>query len=71
MEKPLLPKLNDDGTVDYRELDSINTVNKEDVLAEIIPPTDGEEGKKLMEIQYHMLKAGCQNLNMEKMLKYR
>ncbi len=47
MEKPLLPKLNDDGTVDYRELDSINTVNKEDVLAEIIPPTDGEEGKKV------------------------
>ncbi len=47
MEKPLLPKLNDDGTVDYKELDSINTVNKDDVLAEIIPPTDGEEGIKV------------------------
>ena len=44
MEKPLLPKLNKDGTVDYRELDSINTVNAGDVLAEIIPPTEGEEG---------------------------
>lgn len=44
MEKPLLPKLKKDGTVDYRELDSINTVNVGDVLAEIIPPTEGEEG---------------------------
>lgn len=44
MEKPLLPKLKKDGTVDYRELDSINTVNIGDVLAEIIPPTEGEEG---------------------------
>lgn len=44
MEKPLLPKLKKDGTVDYRELDSINTVNVGDLLAEIIPPVEGEEG---------------------------
>lgn len=47
MAKPLLPKLNNDGTVDYRELDAINTVNKDDILAELIPPTDGENGIKV------------------------
>lgn len=47
LEKPLLPKLNSDGTVNYKELDSINTVNKGDVLAEIIPPVEGEEGIKV------------------------
>ncbi|WP_353095282.1 FapA family protein [Tissierella praeacuta] len=47
MEKPLLPKLNDDGTVDYRELDSINTTNEDDILAELILPTEGEEGIKV------------------------
>lgn len=47
MDKPLLPKLNIDGTVDYRELDSINTVNTGDLLAEIIPPTEGIEGIKV------------------------
>lgn len=44
MEKPLMPKLKADGTVDYRDLDSINNVNKGDVLAEIIPPRDGIVG---------------------------
>ncbi len=47
MAKPLLPKLNNDGTVDYRELDAINTVNKDEILAELIPPTDGENGIKV------------------------
>lgn len=47
LEKPLLPKLNADGTVDYRELDSINQVKKDDILAEIIPPSEGEDGKKV------------------------
>lgn len=47
MEKPLMPKLMEDGTVDYRELDSINTVNKDDILAEIIPPIQGKEGIKV------------------------
>ncbi|MDR7856242.1 FapA family protein [Tissierella sp.] len=44
MEKPLLPKINMDGTVDYKELDSINSVKKDDKLAEIIPATDGVNG---------------------------
>lgn len=44
MERPLLPKLKEDGTVDYRELNAINTVKKDDVLAEIIPPIEGIKG---------------------------
>lgn len=47
MEKPLLPKLKQDGTVDYRELDAINKVKKDEVLAEIIPPTEGTVGIKV------------------------
>lgn len=45
--KPLLPKLKEDGTVDYRELDAINKVVKDAVLAEIIPPTEGTNGIKV------------------------
>lgn len=44
MDKPLLPKLNVDGTVDYKELDSLNNVNEGDTLATIIPPMDGVDG---------------------------
>ncbi|MCK9443597.1 MAG: FapA family protein [Tissierellaceae bacterium] len=47
MNKPMLPKLRDDGTVDYKELDSINVVKKDDVLAEIIPPEEGVDGIKV------------------------
>ena len=47
MEKPLLPKLNKDGTVDYRELDSINNVKEGDILASIILPTEGIDGLKV------------------------
>ena len=47
MEKPLLPKILPDGTVDYRELDSINTVEKDDLLAEIIQPIEGIAGIKV------------------------
>lgn len=46
-EKPLLPKINPDGTVDYKELDSINVVKAGDILAEIIPPEKGEDGIKV------------------------
>lgn len=42
--KPLLPKLKEDGTVDYRELDAINKVEENAILAEIIPPTEGING---------------------------
>lgn len=44
LEKPLLPKLNPDGTVNYKELDSVNTVSKDDILAEIISPVEGVDG---------------------------
>lgn len=47
MEKPLLPKINKDGTVDYRELDSITKAKKGDILAEIIPPKEGCLGIKV------------------------
>ncbi|NLM05706.1 MAG: DUF342 domain-containing protein, partial [Tissierellia bacterium] len=43
-EQPLVPKLLPDGTVDFKELGTINQVNLGDVLAKIIPPTEGEEG---------------------------
>lgn len=46
-EKPLMPKINPDGTVDYKELDAINVVNSGDILAEIIPPEKGEDGIKV------------------------
>lgn len=44
LEKPLLPKLNEDGTVNYKELDAINNVKKGDILANIIPPIKGKDG---------------------------
>ncbi|NLK43008.1 MAG: DUF342 domain-containing protein [Tissierellia bacterium] len=46
-EKPLLPKINPDGTVDYKDLDAINVVKNGDIIAEIIPPIDGEDGIKV------------------------
>ncbi len=45
--KQLLPKLNEDGTVDYRELDAINSVKKGDKLVEIIPPEEGKDGVRV------------------------
>ncbi|MFA5575832.1 MAG: FapA family protein [Tissierellaceae bacterium] len=47
MNRPMLPKLREDGTVDYKELDSINVVKKGDILAEIIPPVEGIDGIKV------------------------
>lgn len=43
-QMPLVPKLLADGTVDYKELGTINQVQAGDVLAKIILPTEGEEG---------------------------
>lgn len=43
----IIPKVKEDGTVDYRDLDMINNVNKGDILAEIIPPKDGVDGIKV------------------------
>ena len=46
-KRKLTPKILKDGTVDYRELDSINNVNKGEQLAQIVPPKKGEYGYKV------------------------
>ncbi len=43
--KTLMPMLNSDGNVDYRELDSINRVVKGEVLANIKLPSGGVQGR--------------------------
>lgn len=54
VNKKMCPKIKDDGSVDYRELDIVNNVKKDDLLAEIIPPKEGEIGYKVTgeEIDY-------------------
>ncbi|MCF6464710.1 DUF342 domain-containing protein [Clostridium sp. Cult2] len=47
LEKKLVPKILNDGTVNYRELDIINNVRKGDVLAELVPPKKGKPGFKV------------------------
>ncbi|HSH36711.1 FapA family protein [Schnuerera sp.] len=47
LEKKLVPKILDDGTVNYRELNIVNNVNKGDILAELIPPKEGKSGYKV------------------------
>lgn len=47
LEKKFKPKILEDGTVDYRELDIINNVAKGDVLAELVPPKEGKPGLKV------------------------
>ncbi len=39
------PRVLDDGTVDFKEMNSFVFVKKGQVLAERIPPTEGEEGR--------------------------
>lgn len=46
-DKKLTPKLLEDDTVDYRELGIVNNVRKGDVLAELVPPTEGQKGYKV------------------------
>ncbi len=40
----LLPKINEDGSVDYKNIEYFNTVYQGDILMEIIPATDGSKG---------------------------
>lgn len=47
IDKKLAPKLLENDTVDYRELGIINNVRKGDILAELIPPTEGRNGYKV------------------------
>ena len=42
--KEFKPRLNDDGTVDFRNLDVVRNVKKGDVLAVRIPATQGKDG---------------------------
>ena len=44
-QKTLSPKLNEDGTVDYKNLNLIEVVDKGGTLIKAIPPTVGEIGK--------------------------
>lgn len=42
------PKIDDQGNVDYKELELIQNVKIGDRLAEIVPPTTGEEGTTVL-----------------------
>lgn len=46
-EFSMAPKVGENGKADYKSLDYIKTVNKGDLLCEIIPPTCGPEGRGL------------------------
>ncbi|RKD34762.1 hypothetical protein BET03_01105 [Thermohalobacter berrensis] len=43
-EKKYIPKELEDGSVDFKNLQLINNVKKGDILAEIVPPTEGDAG---------------------------
>lgn len=45
--KKVTPKLKKDGTVDYKDLDLVNNVNKGDILAEIVLPSGGKDGRSV------------------------
>lgn len=47
-------KTNEDGTVDFRELDLIENVRIGQILAKLIPPTEGEDGS---DVRGNLLKA--------------
>lgn len=44
----LKPKRNEDGTVDYKELNTISRVNAGDKIAELIPEDPGEDGYNIL-----------------------
>ena len=44
----LRPKYNEDGSVDYRELNTINNVEEGDLLARLIPAVPGKTGKDIL-----------------------
>lgn len=46
--KELKPRLNEDGTVDFRNLDAVRNVKKGDVLAVRVPALQGEEGYTIL-----------------------
>lgn len=44
----LKPKENEDGSVDFKNLDLIQTIQKDQLLAKITPPTLGEPGENVL-----------------------
>lgn len=69
IEKKLVPKLREDGTVDYRELGLINNVKKGDILAELIPPKKGKDGYKVTGELIHYKKGKTPRLRYGKNVK--
>lgn len=57
------PKVLEDGTVDYKELDLINNVTAGEILAEIIPPKEGKPGKKVTGETIPYKKGKLPNIN--------
>lgn len=47
LDKKISPKINEDGTVNYRELDIINNVGEGDILAYLIPAEEGVNGYRV------------------------
>jgi len=47
-ETSLKPRENPDGSVDYKNVDIINSVSKGDKLARLIPPTKGVPGRNII-----------------------
>ena len=47
MKENLIPKIKEDGSVDYKNLEIVNNINEGDILAKLIPPTEGEYGQKV------------------------
>ncbi len=43
-DNTLKPKLNEDGTVDFHQLDTISSINKGDILATLSPAVQGKAG---------------------------
>lgn len=41
------PKVLEDGTVDYKNLDIVANVKKGDILSEIVPPEEGKDGMRV------------------------
>lgn len=47
-DNTLKPKVNEDGTVDFHQLDMISSVNKGDVLATLVPAVLGKPGMDIL-----------------------
>lgn len=50
VDKSLKPKEKEDGTVDFHQLDMISSINKGDLLAQLIPEDQGKSGMDVMGI---------------------